>query len=106
MENITFKQFIATYCFRSIDKNSRSGELSDFGDTQIIRIHLDTENSDDWFDFGIYNFGTTGYKLDNIDKIFSEEILKSYIDQISTKEYSVWSIVEIWLTSKKNTILD
>lgn len=98
IKNITFKQFIANYNFRSLDKESTSTNSEDCYDTQTIRIYIDDTN---WFDFGIYDFGTTENKIMTIEQIFSKDILNSYIDQISTKEYSTYSVIEIYLTNKE-----
>lgn len=97
MENITFKQFLITYSF----KLTNADEIDNFDDTQAIRIHLPMENKDNWFDFGIYDYGTKEQKLEKLEKIFTEDILNSYIDTISTKVYSTYCMVEIFLTNKE-----
>lgn len=83
--NIPFKQFIEKYNFCDFDINNKD-------DTQIIRIQLcdvfDEHNTldydDTWFEFGINNFDDKKNKM--IEKIFSKEILDSYISSMRVFE--------------------
>lgn len=103
MNNIPFREFINTYNFRYMnDLESNFNE-----DTQIIRIYLprDEVNKSDWFEFGMYDFGTYSYKQEMIESIFSKEILDSFVDGISfNQDYE--KVVSIYLTKQKNTNYD
>lgn len=97
MKRITFKQFIYTYNFRYIADKSKEPYDED---TTIIRIYLPSEdcNKDEWFEFGINNFGNNTWKI--CERIFSKEILESYIESIGYNE-DIENVVTVYLTNNK-----
>lgn len=104
MNRITFEQFIKTFNFRDIAGYSNEFKR-DIHDTRIIRIYLPQEydeyKEDMWFEFGVYDFSETEYKWDICKKIFSEEILKSYVYSIQYNFYDVDLALEIYLSKDK-----
>lgn len=78
MNRITFRQFILTYNFRDINQFNND---DDQFDTSIIRIYLpnDEFHKHEWFEFGIYDFSEDSFKMEMCERIFSKEILDSYI---------------------------
>ena len=103
-KRITFEQFIKTFNFR--DYAGYNNEFKkDVYDTKIIRIHLpyeyDEYKENEWFEFGIYDFSETEYKWDICKKIFSDEILKSYISSIGYNFYDSTLALEIALSKEK-----
>ena len=77
MNTITFKQFLLTYNFRNYRTDC---ELeNNKWDTHTIRVeYYPKEDSlqTDWFELGLYDYGPNCVKLDSINKILSNEILK------------------------------
>lgn len=82
MNRITFKQFIETFDFINIIELSNK-ELRQ--DTKIVRIYFpyDYRDINSWFEFGVSDFSDNMPKWDICKKIFSKEILDSYVTQIS-----------------------
>lgn len=91
MKRITFRQFMNTFNFRDFCEGNE--------DTRIIRINFsllnDNCSSHDYIDFGIYDFD--GGKRERIEKVFSSEILDSYIESIGFV-YGFERTIEIYLT--------
>lgn len=56
MKGITFEQFIETYNFRKTNEDS-------IYNTKIIRVYF-SDNIDDWFEFGVYDFDSKKNGLD------------------------------------------
>lgn len=78
MKRITFEQFIKSYNFRHLTNNPTTVDGYDY-DTSIIRIYFDDETNDDWFEFGIYNFGRNTWG--NTKKVLNPKILNMYVYQ-------------------------
>lgn len=96
---ITFKQFIEKYNFRYI--NDIQNDRYNF-DTTIIRIYPDKEGAgrDYWFEFGVYDFSETKYKMDICEKVLTKEIMDSYVQTISCNP-ELEKVVTIYLTKSK-----
>lgn len=102
MNYITFEQFIKTFNFRMVDE--KRGEM--YYDTTIIRIYPDTEtgmmSTDNWFEFGVYNFGEPDSTWEICKNIFTPEILYSYVYSISfNTDYE--NLVTIYLTKEQKS---
>ena len=98
MNNIPFKEFINTYNFRYVNDLKENYNF----DTQIIRIYppSDKMERNNWFEFGVYDFGESSYKQKIIETVLSKEILESYVESISYNiDYE--SVVTIYLTKDK-----
>ena len=102
-ERITFEQFIKTFNFRHYAGYSNEFK-QDIFDTKIVRIHLpyeyDDSNKNEWFEFGVYDFSEDEYKWGICQKIFSDEILKSYISSIGYNVYDSDLALEIVLSKE------
>lgn len=97
---ITFRQLIETYNFRYVnDIREEKYNL----DTTMIRVYLPSEeiNSSEWFEFGVYDFSETSYKMGICEKALSKEVMDSYVESIGYNP-SIESVVTIYLTKKKN----
>lgn len=83
--NITFEQFIKTYNFRYAPD-------SDTFDTKIVRIYFG--DHDDWFDFGVYDFGSVSDTWERVSKILDKKVLQSYVSQFcydyKNEVFTVW----------------
>ena len=97
-----FIDFMKLYNFRD-SYPTRTG--NDLNDTKIIRIIYgdvfnQTYNAEKyhWFEFGIYDFGATRDLVESLNRIFSEEILNSYVYSYCVNEES--GTFEIWLTKE------
>ena len=104
MDNISFEQFIKTYNFRYInDTVSHNKEIGN--DTCIIRIYLPTDDfyRDNWFDFGIYDFGSKESTWEMCKQILSKEILNSYV---SCVQYNPEYDCEVTIYLTKNKIME
>lgn len=95
MNNIPFKQFLLKYNFYENDENL----LGEDNDTQIIRIKLndileseDTSMWSTWFEFGMKTLFNIQKQTELINKIFSKDILNSYVSSIRTLENGVLQI--------------
>lgn len=80
MKSITFKQFVTSHSFRYYRSDCESEDKK--YNTSTIRIYYPVGEDyfkQDWFEFGIYDFGGDDYKLRQIKDIFSEKILKLYV---------------------------
>lgn len=78
MKRITFEQFIKSYNFRYITNNPARVDNRDY-DTGIIRIYFDDDINNDWFEFGIYDFGHDTWG--NTKKVLDPAILNMYVEQ-------------------------
>ena len=91
MKRISFRQFINTFNFRDFNEGNE--------DNKIIRINFSLLNDDcsshHYIDFGVYDFD--GGKRARVEKVFSSEILDSYIESIGFA-YGFENTVEIYLT--------
>lgn len=104
MKNITFKQFIYAYNFRSYDDSKRCDD--DKYNTTIIRIFPPSENfnrASEWFEFGIYDFSNKEYTWENCEKVLSKDILDNYVESINYNE-EFDNVVTIYLTKEQNYI--
>ena len=105
MNRITFEQFIKTFNFRHYVGYSNEYK-KDIYDTKIVRIYLPLLNDDyeyeknKWFEFGVYDFSDDKYKWEICQKIFSDEILKSYISSIGYNIYDNDLALEIYLSKE------
>ena len=97
---ITFRQFIETYNFRYVN-DIRDDKYN--LDTTTIRVYLPSEeiNRSEWFEFGVYDFSETSYKMGICEKALSKEVMESYVETISYNP-SMESVVTIYLTKGKN----
>lgn len=75
MKDITFEQFIETFNFR--DLNEYASSERDKHDTKIIRVYIN-DDLDEWFEFGIYDFGIHTWDL--VKKVLHPDICKSSVD--------------------------
>ena len=103
-ERITFEQFIRTFNFR--DFAGYNNEFKkDVLDTRIIRIYLpydyDEYKEGAWFEFGINDFSETDYKWGLCEKIFSDDILNSYVATIQYNLYDVDLALQVYLSKEK-----
>lgn len=102
MENIPFLTFMQTYNFRECYNSEQIGEADD---TQIIRIHYshiytDEPTKNDWFEFGIYDFGPPFVTENNLRCIFNDKIINSYVSTFRMNTNT--NCFEIWLTKEKS----
>lgn len=98
MNNIPFREFINTYNFRYVNNLQDNYNY----DTQIIRIYPPSDGliRNDWFEFGVYDFGESSCKQKIIETVLSKEILNSYVESISyNQDYE--NTVTIHLTKEK-----
>ncbi len=79
MKRITFEQFIKSYNFRYCTNNPAKPNNCDY-DTIAIRIYFDDETNNDWFEFGIYDFGYDTWE--NTKKVLNPKILGMYVGQL------------------------
>lgn len=101
MDNISFEQFIKTYNFRYVNDSIKAKKDID-NDTCIIRIYPPTDDfyKDNWFDFGIYDFGSKESTWECCKQILSKEIINSYVNCIQyNPDYDCE--VTIYLTKEK-----
>ena len=87
MKAITFKQFMLTYNFRYYREECKTE--NDRLDSHIIRIKYPVDKNYidyEWFEFGMYDYSGEDYKLKQIKRIFSNEILNMYVYDISYQE--------------------
>lgn len=96
-----FKDFLETYNFRYLnDLKDINGDAS--YDTQIIRVYppSDSFNRHDWFEFGVYDYSETEWKIGICEKVLTKEILNSYVESVSLNpDYE--KVVTVYLTDKK-----
>lgn len=102
IDYIKFKDFIKIHNFR--DSYPTKTSIED-NDTKIIRIYygeIIDENpfrdSTEWFEFGIYDFGSTKQLINALELIFSKNILNSYVNSFSVNNES--NILEVWITKE------
>ena len=101
MKAITFKQFMLTCNFRYYKEDCKSE--NDRYNTYIIRIKYPVDKDSinyDWFEFGMYDYAGEYYKLKQLKKIFSDEILNMYVGDICYQEDLTGLVVS--LTYNKN----
>lgn len=101
LKNITFKQFIETYNFREAIP-SRYADSPCRHSTKVIRIdfrELVDGYDGCWFEFGVYDWGDSKYRL--INQVLDDRILNSYISSISYSDDDEILIVD--LTKDKYT---
>lgn len=101
MNNITFKQFLMTYNFRSAIGNGCGTENED---TQIIRLYPPTEESENflqykWIEFGIYDFSANSLKMLIAETFLNEKIMNSYIESFFVEDNT--SILHVYLTNRE-----
>lgn len=103
MKNIPFKQFINCFNFRDFvnDVVSNGNE-----DTTIIRIYLPYKDSiissKEWFEFGMYDFwDKSDDKMRLLNKIFSKDILNSYVTDIEYND-KYDSVIHVYLSDKQD----
>ena len=96
--NIPFIDFIRVFCFRYA-RRLENGSYED--DTDIIRIYLpDCDNGNsEWFEFGIYDYDRDTSVLERIKRIFSKEILNSYVSTVCLDQET--NTVRVYLTKNK-----
>ena len=104
---IRFIDFMKLYNFRNYNSNATT-EGYDM-DTDIIRIRFadmieDSYKKDKWFEFGIYDFGSKKELVSNLNYIFSDKILKSYVYSFRVNEEI--GILEIELTDQPGDLYD
>ena len=104
MNNISFEQFIKTYNFRYVSDIKRDGDYDN--DTCIIRIYPPSKewrsHNTNWFEFGIYDFSEKESTWEMCKKIFTKEIINSYVDTISyNPDYE--KVVTVYLTENKKS---
>lgn len=83
MKAITFKQFMLTYNFRCYREECKSED--DRLNTYIIRIKYPVDKDSinyEWFEFGMYDYAGENYKLKQLKRIFSNDILNMYVGDI------------------------
>ena len=79
MKEITFKQFVETFNFR--EYNEYASTERDKHDTKIVRIYIDNDSLDEWFELGIYDFSIHTWDL--IEKILHPDICKSVVSSMT-----------------------
>ena len=87
MKAITFKQFMLTFNFRYYREECKSE--NDKYNTYIIRIKYPVDKDSinyEWFEFGMYDYAGNHYKLQQLKKIFNNEILNMYVGDIYYQE--------------------
>lgn len=102
MNNITFEQFIKTFNFRYVNDIKSKGDYDN--DTCIVRIYPPTDefkaHNNDWFEFGLYDFGEKESTWDRCKKVLAPEILNSFIDTFQyNPDYN--NVVTVYLTKDK-----
>lgn len=109
IDYIPFMEFMKIHNFRDTHDSSRGHEYEN--DTKIIRIYygnLIDENPfrdrSEWFEFGIYDFGSTRQFIEGMERIFSKDILNSYVDSFCVN--SETGILEVWLTDEPGDLYD
>lgn len=97
-----FIDFLKLYNFRDCYPTAGS---NDCNDTKIIRIIYGDVFEEGvlsdryhWFEFGIYDFGSTRDFVKSLERIFSKEILESYVYSYCANDES--QTFEIWLTKE------
>ena len=101
MKAITFKQFIMTMNFRYYRPNCEIEQNS--LDTEIIRIKYPVNGEEidyEWFEFGMYDYASNPYKYQQLEKIFSKEILEMNVCNIAYNQET--NTLEVTLTRQKN----
>lgn len=105
---IPFIDFMKLHNFRECNPNATSKGYD--MDTNIIRIKFadadeDSYNKDGkWFEFGIYDFGSTRELVSNLNYIFSTRILKSYV--YSFRMNKEIGMLEVLLTDQPGDLYD
>lgn len=74
MKAITFEQFIDTFNFRDFNEYGNNDEEK--FDSKIVRFYLD-ETCRDWFEFGVYDFGTSSWDI--IKRVLNKKIVNSKV---------------------------
>lgn len=81
MEKLNLKNFLIRYNFR---KAPNEYENADFL-SETIRIYIDDENEDNWFEFGVYNYDSLEEKIKRLDSALNKELLER---QVTLVEYN------------------
>ena len=81
MEKLNLKNFLIRYNFR---KAPNEYENADFL-SETIRIYIDDENEDNWFEFGVYNYDSLEEKIKRLDSALNKELLDR---QVTLVEYN------------------
>lgn len=106
---IPFMEFMKIHNFRDTHNSSKGNDYEN--DTKIVRIYYGgiTDNNpfrdkSEWFEFGIYDFGSTRQLIQGLNKILSKEIIDSYVDSFCVNDET--GILEIWITSDAGDLYD
>ena len=98
---IKFKEFLETYNFRYLnDLRESNGDAS--YDTQTIRVYppSDSFTRNDWFEFGVYDYSETEWKMGICQRVLTKEIMDSYVESVSLNpDYE--KVVTVYLTDKE-----
>lgn len=99
IDYIPFKEFMKIHNFRDSYKSS---DHNFDNDTKIIRIYYGDLNGnyspDKWFEFGVYDFGTSFSLVESLNLIFSEKILNSYVYSFCVNNET--STLDVFLTGE------
>lgn len=103
VDNITFKQFLIAFNFRDVNE---TGTISkeQLG-TKIIRIYFGSEmhiGESEYIEFGMYDYASKKRSLEIASKVFSKDIMNSYVENIEEDENGL----SIYLTEDKEAIID
>lgn len=108
IDHIPFIEFMKIHNFRDCH-DAKDGSCDN--DTKIIRIYYGGlvdkncfRDKYNWFEFGIYNFGLTSSFVESLNRIFSKDILNSYVDSFCVN--SETGILEVWLTDEPGDLYD
>lgn len=88
---MVLKELLKIYNFRLYRSDCENNKEN----TNTIRIYLD---SDEWFEFGIDDWGTDEYKMGIIRKVLTKEILKRQVDYFAVNEDM--NILTVYLKNK------
>ena len=90
--------FLLLYNFRNFYVNEDDNQ--EVYDTKTIRIYFNEENQkDDWFEFGIYDFGSDTKKKKDITKVISTSLLNMHVYSIRVDNDS--SVLNVYLAPRE-----
>lgn len=89
--------FLNLYDFTMLNSNCNTDE--DRYDSDVIRIHYDSESNSKWFELGVNNWSKNYYKYEIIKDFLNEKILNMYVYSFKVN----WNIntLEVFLQDKE-----
>lgn len=106
---ISFMDFMKVHNFRDCHDSNKGDDYEN--DTKIVRIYyggLIDENpfrdNSEWFEFGIYDFGSTNQFIKGLQMILSDKIINSYVNSFCVNNET--GTLEVWLTNEKGDPYD